>query len=207
MSRKHPDHHRPSSFSKSHPNNLSNNRFTLPPNNRQRPSKSTTHRAHQPSHPFWEAQDDLIAPTASSTSIACLERWARATATFPQSGLGRREDLIVERIERRYGTVTVPRAETFRSARDDLGLRREEGFARDAMHQRKRESEVKGDEGGGKRRKGEREVVDLTEEGESGGEGKGGIIDLTGQDDEDRLEGVDYAQSSEWSWPGSQEDA
>jgi hypothetical protein len=119
--------------------------------------------------------------------------------------LGRREHVIVERIERRYGTMTVPRTETLKSAGNDVGFTRDEGFKRDSMHQRKREGDVEdGDEGGGKRRKGE--VIDLSaEEGERDGEGKGGVIDLAGEHEEWEGE-VDYAHSSEWSWPGSQED-
>ncbi|KAH3905007.1 hypothetical protein HBI56_217930 [Parastagonospora nodorum] len=197
MSRNYSDHYRPSPSSKNHHHN--NNCFSFPPHTRQ--NKSNTHRAHQP---FWEIQDDLIAPTHSSLSIPSLQRWARATAAFPQSGLGRREHVIVERIERRYGTMTVPRTETLGSAGIDVGFKRDEGFKRDSMHQRKRERDVEGDEGGGKRRKGE--VIDLTaEEGERDGEGKGDVIDLTGEHEEWEGE-VDYAQSSEWSWPGSQED-
>lgn len=75
---------------------------------------------------------------------------------------------------------------------------------RDAMHQRKREREAEIN-AGVKRRRGN--TIDLTGEEERSVR-KGWVIDLTGGDDENRhQEEVDYAQSSEWSWPGSQEDA
>lgn len=50
--------------------------------------------------------DDQIAPNHVSGSVDHLQRWALATANLPQHGHGKRENEIIERIQRRYANAS-----------------------------------------------------------------------------------------------------
>ncbi|KAH7094273.1 hypothetical protein FB567DRAFT_509863 [Paraphoma chrysanthemicola] len=64
------------------------------------PSNTSTNRTD------WTAQDDLIAPTHTSSSTTTLQRWALATATLRSNGYHWKEAQMVQRVRRRYEADT-----------------------------------------------------------------------------------------------------
>jgi hypothetical protein len=212
MSRYYSDNFRPSS-NRYHPyQNNSNSHSNYRPtyhnnrgqsnyysnNNNNNNHNNHNRRSYQDRETFHAKLDDQIAPKDASRTTTTLQEWALTTANIPQFGPRSNETQTIERIELRYGTfdghsdAPFPRysngveeqSEAKNSSMDGKRLRDvsppvREGlsamaYVRDVKRRRK-DDLVKGERG---------IVINLTGEGEA----------------EDK---ADYAQSSEWSWPGS----
>jgi hypothetical protein len=146
--------------------------------------------------------DDQIAPKDASRTISTLQQWALATADIPQFGPRSNETQIIERIELRYGSfeghsdAPFPRhsngveehSEATFSIVDGKRLRDASPPAREGLSAVAYVRDVK-------RR--------WTGEPATGGEDV--VIDLTEEREQEEHE-VDYAQSSEWSWPRGRSD-
>jgi hypothetical protein len=163
----------------------------------------------------WTAEDDLIAPSHVSASISSLQRWAHATAHLPSHGYHWKEAQIAARIQRRYESGAVnpnapfprfsnsmqPSAERHekekKTSQDELYgslTKRKHSISppptsRAALLGFSAESHIRH----GKRRR--------TRSPSPGGNAARRVVDLTGED-----EHVEYAQSSEWSFPGSDDE-
>jgi hypothetical protein len=203
------DTYRPTgSSNRFHPYQSHNNNHNSHHNSSYRPSnnnnKNKYHSNNRRPHKDRATQDtkldDQIAPKSSSLTTSTLQKWAQATASFKRYAPRANETQIVERIETRYGSfeghdgAPVPRYSNFEDEEEE----EEEVFS--MMNH------------GGKRGIGAMEegregcsavayVRDVKRRRMEGGVGDG-VVDLTGDDEED----VDYAKSSEWSWPGGDED-
>lgn len=125
--------------------------------------------------------DDQIAPAATSHSVEALQRFAQATSTIPAFSPRKNEAQIVDRIEARYGAGTGDGLSRYGRGFEERKRGRDE--ARDDK------VEASGARTG-KRRKFVDEVIDLTKDDDEGNWGAE----------------YDYAQSSEWSWPGNEEE-
>jgi hypothetical protein len=210
MSRNYSDHnysdtYRPSgSSNRFHPYQSHNNNHnsSYRPSHHSKNSKyhSNNRRPHKDRATQDAKLDDQIAPKSSSLTTSTLQKWAHATASFKRYAPRANETQIIERIEARYGDFDgpVPRYNNFE---DEDEEEEEEEVVFSMMNG-----------GGGKRGIGEMEegregcsavayVRDVKRRRMEGGVGDG-VVDLTGDDEED----VDYAKSSEWSWPGGDED-
>jgi hypothetical protein len=206
--RNYSDTYRPSgSSNRFHPYQSHNNNHNSHHNSSYRPSNNNKNKYHSNNrrpHKDRATQDakldDQIAPKSSSLTTSTLQKWAQATASFKRYAPRANETQIVERIETRYGSfeghdgAPVPRYSNFEDEEEE----EEEVFS--MMNH------------GGKRGIGAMEegregysavayVRDVKRRRMEGGVGDG-VVDLTGDDDED----VDYAKSSEWSWPGGDEE-
>jgi hypothetical protein len=201
--RNYSDTYRPSgSSNRFHPYQSHNNNH----NSAYRPSHHSKnnkyHSANRRPHKDRATQDakldDQIAPKSSSLTTSTLQKWAQATASFKRYAPRANETQIVERIEARYGSfeghdgAPVPRYSNFSEEEED---EEEEVFSM-INH-------------GGKRGIGEMEegregcsAVAYVRDVKRRRMKEGMVVDLTGDDDED----VDYAKSSEWSWPGGDEE-
>ncbi|KAF2833426.1 hypothetical protein CC86DRAFT_451130 [Ophiobolus disseminans] len=169
--------------SRPHNNNSSNNR---------RPWKDWDTINH--------TADDQIAPEHSSQSVTDLQRWARATAELPQQGYHFKETSIIERIERRYASEDVNPNAPFPRYSNGVDEAEREPLSGDGVQSKRRRSlspnslarAMSGDASAvSVMRDAKRRRTDLAEQ----------VIDLTGEMDEDE---VDYAESSEWSFPDSE---
>jgi hypothetical protein len=160
--------------------------------------------------------DDQIAPKNASQSADSLQRWALKTADLPQYGHRFNETQIFERIERRYASDAMNHNAPFPRYTNDKQEHNEQGetrssedlmyhtvakrgrsisppslgressqdvsafsYMRDSKRRRTRSPSL-----ARRHSRAEKVVIDLTEE-----EGD-----------------VDYAQSSEWSFPGSEDE-
>jgi hypothetical protein len=199
------DAYRPSgSSNRFHPYQSNNNNHNShhkssyrPSNNNNNKYHSNNRRPHKDRATQDAKLDDQIAPKSSSLTTSTLQKWAQATASFKRYAPRANETRTVERIEARYGNfeghdgAPVPRYSNFSEEEED---EEEEVFS--MMNH------------GGKR------GIGAMEEGREGCSAvayvrdvkrrrmeEGVVVDLTGDGEED----VDYAESSEWSWPGGDE--
>jgi hypothetical protein len=189
-----------SNYRSTHGNNNNNN-------NRWHSNNYPTHNNHsnhnrrpfQDRETFHAKLDDQIAPKDASRTTTTLQQWARATANIPQFGPRSNETQIIERIELRYGTfdghpdAPFPRyssriderSEATFSIKDGKRLRDVSPPVREGLSAMAYVRDMK------KRRKDDPVKRE-----------RGMVIDLTGEEADE----ADCAQSSEWSWPGSNPD-
>jgi hypothetical protein len=201
--RNHSDTYRPSgSSNRFHPyqshNNNHNSSYRPSHHSKNNKYHSNNRRPHKDRATQDAKLDDQIAPKSSSLTTSTLQKWAQATASFKRYAPRTNETQIIERIEARYGSfeghdgAPVPRYSNFSEEEED---EEEEVFS--MMNH------------GGKR------GIGAMEEGREGCSAvayvrdvkrrrmeEGVVVDLTGDDEED----VDYAESSEWSWPDGDEE-
>jgi hypothetical protein len=187
-----------SNYRPTYHNNRGQSNYYSNNNNNNNNHNNHNRRSYQDRETFHAKLDDQIAPKDASRTTTTLQEWALTTANIPQFGPRSNETQTIERIELRYGTfdghsdAPFPRysngveeqSEAKNSSMDGKRLRDvsppvREGlsamaYVRDVKRRRK-DDLVKGERG---------IVINLTGEGEA----------------EDK---ADYAQSSEWSWPGS----
>ncbi|KAH7084627.1 hypothetical protein BKA63DRAFT_497916 [Paraphoma chrysanthemicola] len=104
----------------------------------------------------WTAQDDLIAPTHTSSTTSTLERWAFATANLPSQGYHWKEAQMVQRVRRRYEADNVlglsrsfPR---YTQRNTEFSVARDVGDGKGKM-ENEGESKDEKDAGKGKKRK------------------------------------------------------
>ena len=163
--------------------------------------------------------DDLIAPPHAAISIQSLERWALATSDFLQWGHGRNEATVIDRIQRRYDSsdgghdASMPRYSNPNASKSgDESTSHAELMYGGAVkrrhspsppllgrvHQHQQHHTLEYMQSTKRRRtRSPSPARSLNMQGARAGQV---IIDMTEDADDD-----DYAQSSEWSFPSSED--
>ncbi|KAF2127453.1 hypothetical protein P153DRAFT_387994 [Dothidotthia symphoricarpi CBS 119687] len=166
-------------------------------NNKRWPSKNQDDKDHQ--------ADDQIAPRHASGSVDDLQRWALTTANFLQHGHGKREDQIIERVQRRYANADIGGYENPHAKEDTAhvqGLGTVPGIDQastdggsvsrmDSASMKRRRSTSPAYNSQNKRPRSKSPLHKARMEKTT--------ADWVEEDD-------DYAQSSEWSFPGSEDE-
>lgn len=119
--------------------------------------------------------DDQIAPKHASRSTDSLQRWALATADIKQQGYGKNERQIAERIESRYADGSVDWRDPWPRY---------------------------GNAGQEEKRQRPESLAEITEDGREAKRMR--IVESDGNMRGEREGSLDYAESSEWSFPESE---